>query len=424
MVDIVTSKGSLFFDRQSLKEMVDQRFEYIHMKGSGSDESIFKSMEILIKERGVLQQEYIQQSDFMEKIKFAVRGVTSPEDMLMQTKFFTIITLKQILCQLLPNLIGSDIEKTSKSMQTIFYTTIQILQNDNKIQKEKFLARTDQGVMNEFITEFFASIVERSHQIDADLIKPYRREIIDLFNFDNFFQMNMLNLKQWQKIMKYFIDGKPDEIFEEQMQKWNFQGGLFANSNAVIAQKCSAMKRIAFLIFSCDDDDFQGQLDQLMKKMIEVFKSKQKNDIKQRLFLFFLTRVMLIRLNFQTLTEALRKLWPHLLNELISVFESKDVTDKEENTDLTIEAIKLVELLSSLNIEDFQMNQWIFLIDGYGMKLENNSNNGLSSSIGSSSQQTLQARITEQKSRTQKQTQAMKDDNQEVFKTFIVRFIG
>ena len=107
-----------------------------------------------------------------------------------------------------------------------------------------------------------------------------------------------------------------------------------------------------------------------MKKMIEVFKQKQKNDIKQRLFLFFLTRVMLIRLNFQTLTEALRKLWPHLLNELISVFEVKNEAMDKENTDLTIEAIKLVELLSSLNIEDFQMNQWIFLIDGYGMQLE------------------------------------------------------
>jgi Mor family transcriptional regulator len=58
------------------------------------------------------------------------------------------------------------------------------------------------------------------------------------------------------------------------------------------------------------------------------------------------------------LTEALRKLWPHLLNELISVFEVKQeggVISKEE-TDLTIEAIKLIELLSSLNIEDFQMN--------------------------------------------------------------------
>ena len=75
------------------------------------------------------------------------------------------------------------------------------------------------------------------------------------------------------------------------------------------------------------------------------------------------------------MTEALRKLWPHLLNELISVFEIKQEQSQQngqldkENTDLTIEAIKLVELLSSLNMEDFQMNQWIFLIDGYGMLL-------------------------------------------------------
>jgi len=39
--------------------------------------------------------------------------------------------------------------------------------------------------------------------------------------------------------------------------------------------------------------------------------------------------------------------------------------------ELTIEAIKLIELLSSLNLEDFQMNQWIFLVDGIGMKQTN-----------------------------------------------------
>ena len=63
---------------------------------------------------------------------------------------------------------------------------------------------------------------------------------------------------------------------------------------------------------------------------------------------------MLMRLNINALTETLRKLWPHLLNELISVFEIKqDEHMDKDNTDLTIEAIKLVELLASLNIEDF-----------------------------------------------------------------------
>ena len=61
-----------------------------------------------------------------------------------------------------------------------------------------------------------------------------------------------------------------------------------------------------------------------------------------------------MRLNINALTETLRKLWPHLLNELISVFEIKqDEHMDKDNTDLTIEAIKLVELLASLNIEDF-----------------------------------------------------------------------
>lgn len=86
-----------------------------------------------------------------------------------------------------------DTEKINKSMQIILLTTIGLLQSDNKYQKTpKF-----DYVMNEFITEFFASIVERSHQIDPDLIKPYRREIIDLFNVETFFQQSMLNLKQW-----------------------------------------------------------------------------------------------------------------------------------------------------------------------------------------------------------------------------------
>jgi len=40
-------------------------------------------MEILLKDRASLSQDYIKQSDFMEKIKFAIRGETNPEDLLV-----------------------------------------------------------------------------------------------------------------------------------------------------------------------------------------------------------------------------------------------------------------------------------------------------------------------------------------------------
>jgi hypothetical protein len=54
------------------------------------------------------------------------------------------------------------------------------------------------------------------------------------------------------------------------------------------------------------------------------------------------------------------------LNELESIFRTSP--SNGNTTKLVIEAIKVVELMSAMNLEDFQMNQWIFMIDGYGMR--------------------------------------------------------
>ncbi len=102
--------------------------------------------------------------------------------------------------------------------------------------------------------------------------------------------------------------------------------------------------------------------------MTEGLKASKKIP-KLQTQLFLLTRVLLLRLQTNTLTEALRKLWPHLLNELETIFRN---SPSNGNTNkLVIEAIKVVELMSALNIEDFQMNQWIFMIDAYGLKMQN-----------------------------------------------------
>jgi len=52
----------------------------------------------------------------------------------------------------------------------------------------------------------------------------------------------------------------------------------------------------------------------------------------------------MLRLSTQALADALRKLWPHLLNELVNVFDVPNY----ENRDylLQIEGIKIVELMS------------------------------------------------------------------------------
>lgn len=116
-LDVIQMSGSLFFDDNQLENLVSMKFEYVH---SDQMQSIFKNVEILMKDRENLTDVYMNQSHFMEDIKLALRGYedyTTPDKFLIHTKFYTIITLKQILCNILPNLIGvHDLEKTNKSL--------------------------------------------------------------------------------------------------------------------------------------------------------------------------------------------------------------------------------------------------------------------------------------------------------------------
>ena len=106
------------------------------------------------------------------------------------------------------------------------------------------------------------------------------------------------------------------------------------------------------------------KIDSLLKKMTENFKNTNL-DKKVKIQLLFLCRILLVRLSEETLTESLRKLWPNLLTELINIFEGP--RDDDDGIQLVIEAFKLVELLSLLNLEDFQISQWIFFLDHFNV---------------------------------------------------------
>lgn len=145
------------------------------------------------------------------------------------------------------------------------------------------------------------------------------------------------------------------EVFDDLIYKWNTQAGVFISRDFEIKQKCIALKRVAFMVYAGEQDQYQDHLDLLLKKMTDGFKTYQNEQYKQnksyknlRVQLFLLTRVLLLRLQSATLADSLRKLWPHLLEELVSIFE-----DKEMDCQLQFEAIKTIELLSCLNIEDF-----------------------------------------------------------------------
>lgn len=58
------------------------------------------------------------------------------------------------------------------------------------------------------------------------------------------------------------------------------------------------------------------------------------NEIKERIFIFFITRVSLSRQSTKQLIESLKSLWPHLLSELVSIFETNYNEQHENNNQL------------------------------------------------------------------------------------------
>lgn len=72
--------------------------------------------------------------------------------MLEQTRIYTLMTLNQVATSLIRSLSADNPEGMNKSLQIIMQTTISMLQAESRTPKL--------GVMNEFLTAFFASVTE------------------------------------------------------------------------------------------------------------------------------------------------------------------------------------------------------------------------------------------------------------------------
>ena len=166
--------------------------------------------------------------------------------------------------------------------------------------------------------------------------------------------MSERTLRKWQIIMRHFSSSNED-LVDELLLKFSQVGGIFTSKSTENKQKAHTFKQLAFVIYS-QDLQSEEQLDNLLKKMTEGFKNPQK-DREMRIQLFLLSRIIMLRLPTDWLAGALKKMWPHLLAELVSVFDIDPSIERGgRDYSLTIEGIKIVELMSQLNIEDFQMN--------------------------------------------------------------------
>lgn len=63
-----------------------------------------------------------------------------------------------------------------------------------------------------------------------------------------------------------------DAVFDDLVYKWNTQAGLLTSRETENKQKIIALKRVSFLVFSGDVDQYDDKLDLLLRKMTEGLK--------------------------------------------------------------------------------------------------------------------------------------------------------
>jgi hypothetical protein len=93
--------------------------------------------------------------------------------------------------------------------------------------------------------------------------------------------------------------------------------------------------------------------------------------------ILFSLRVLVLRLSLNTLNDVFRKIWPTLITLIMGIFAK--AKESKGNLKVMLEALKLLELISIKNIEEFYLYQWIFIYDcspasnlDFGMSFELN----------------------------------------------------
>jgi len=140
--------------------------------------------------------------------------------------------------------------------------------------------------------------------------------------------------------------------------------GLFTKTSDKI--KVKALRRVSFIIYSSPKDTYSNKLSLILEKVKDVISTYNDNELLEA-EVFLMIRVMFLRFSHENLVEMLRHLWPIIFTELVDILTLK----KKKSNDLSLSSLKLIELLSVANMEEFGLYQWIFTMDSM-LKYVNN----------------------------------------------------
>lgn len=106
----------------------------------------------------------------------------------------------------------------------------------------------------------------------------------------------------------------------------------------------------------------------LLEKIKSVLK---EDDVHTNLIILILfsIRILILRLRRETLNGVFKSMWPFILFLLEKLIKPNKWADKSPGNEVLLAAFKLLEIISCLDIDEFNLHKWAFVFEYFGVSL-------------------------------------------------------
>ena len=285
-------------------------------------------------------------SDYFEDHNFHGLG---PEIINSFYRKLSLVILKADFYKITIGVFGENQNSIKKQLMEILKGVVGLIKNYQSNNE-------DNHFYAEISTDFLVSLMKDT----PDLLTKCGKDIfVSCLNDPTFFITTPKMLRNWKKIIKISVKHYP-ELLSDLIKTI---GGGFLSLGSSDEDKIKTLRRISFVIYSCEKDTFAKEFELIKSKVRDLLSGDTKSSkLKDEIFLMM--RVLFLRFSHEGVMKMIKDLWPIIFMELITnINDSK----KNKDIDLVIESFKFIELLSLANVEEFTLYQWNFILDTYDM---------------------------------------------------------
>ncbi|KAL9122415.1 MAG: hypothetical protein Q9187_001035 [Circinaria calcarea] len=201
--------------------------------------------------------------------------------------------------------------------------------------------------------------------------KAWKKDVTESFNDPKFFASSLTLVETgWMPVLRHWVLSDKERMPEliSRLAAPTAAGlvfGVGASSARLEADRKTQLnlRRIAILILAAADDTFVVNLTGLQAKLIDLMNATSASSPSSltRAEIYLVIRALVLK----TSAIHLSSFWPTIYSELRDALSSAFPSELQDALDASclLQACKLLDILLTLGLEDFQMHQWLFITD-------------------------------------------------------------